>query len=531
MSVGSNPIFPLNTNRAEFEDVLTRIAAQLDIPDYLFEKVSDRYDSLNRWLEREDSGVKAHNPRIYVQGSFSLGTMIRPLSDRDEFDIDCVCSLELSPLEVTQRQVKQTVGEEVQSYATARNFNKAAVEWDKCWTLEYADESYTFKIDVVPTVPDLPSRERLVKEASIDQPLASTAILVTDRNSSHYSTISLNWTRGNPKGYLEWFRSRMRVRLQEIKAARAKSSVVALSAEEIPDYEVKTPLQQTVQLLKRHRDSCFQNRKHRPSSIILTTLAARAYGNEATLVESMSCIIAGMADHVQQRNGVWWIANPVDPDENFADSWVHHPDKAVDFFDWLKQLQEDWNSLAQRNLESGLILFERRFGSEITKRAHATRESSSSSLSATSLAIERLSRFDVPQRTPPPWRQELAKKVSVSGKCSRNKAGGSWVSFDSDCPPLEKGLSLRFFAETDVAPPYDVYWQVVNTGEDAEARGQLRGEFNKAQSFGTGGLQSTSVKAMRDESTRYHGMHWVECFIVKSGICIARSGPFVVNVK
>ena len=26
-------------------------------------------------------------------------------------------------------------------------------------------------------------------------------------------------------------------------------------------------------------------------------------------------------------------------------------------------------------------------------------------------------------------------------------------------------------------------------------------------------------------------MYWVECFVVKNGVCVARSGEFVVNIK
>ncbi|WP_197996831.1 nucleotide-binding domain-containing protein, partial [Gimesia chilikensis] len=31
--------------------------------------------------------------------------------------------------------------------------------------------------------------------------------------------------------------------------------------------------------------------------------------------------------------------------------------------------------------------------------------------------------------------------------------------------------------------------------------------------------------------TKFPGMHWVECFVVKNGVCVARSGEFVVNIE
>ncbi len=112
-------------------------------------------------------------------------------------------------------------------------------------------------------------------------------------------------------------------------------------------------------------------------------------------------------------------------------------------------------------------------------------------------------------------------RASISAVALRN--GFRPFSFQSDSSPLDKRCSLTFEASTDVTPPYKVYWQVVNTGEEARLANGLRGDFYDGL-FEKGGRT-------RKESTLYHGMHWVECFIVKNGICVARSGEFVVNIK
>ena len=70
--------------------------------------------------------------------------------------------------------------------------------------------------------------------------------------------------------------------------------------------------------------------------------------------------------------------------------------------------------------------------------------------------------------------------------------------------------------------PYKLFWQVVNTGEEAAAANDLRGGFN-------GGEVQRGGRKWH-ESTRYTGGHWVECFAVKDGQCLARSGEFIVNV-
>lgn len=89
--------------------------------------------------------------------------------------------------------------------------------------------------------------------------------------------------------------------------------------------------------------------------------------------------------------------------------------------------------------------------------------------------------------------------------------------------PLKKGGDLRFEAQTNIQPPYSVYWQVVNTGREAEAKGGLRGGFEPAVANAAG--------LVRKESTEYRGTHSIECLVVKNGTCVARSEPFIVTIS
>jgi hypothetical protein len=52
--------------------------------------------------------------------------------------------------------------------------------------------------------------------------------------------------------------------------------------------------------------------------------------------------------------------------------------------------------------------------------------------------------------------------------------------------------------------------------------GQLRGDFYESEKGSNG---------VRWESTAYAGTHWVEAFIVKSGVCVARSGKKYVLIR
>ena len=96
-------------------------------------------------------------------------------------------------------------------------------------------------------------------------------------------------------------------------------------------------------------------------------------------------------------------------------------------------------------------------------------------------------------------------------------------TFHSDGEPLPKRCSLTFQADTNIPRPLKVYWQVVNTGREAEAANGLRGGFDE-------GLVTTG-KLTKKESTLYTEAHSIECFIVKDGYLAARSGQFIVNIQ
>ena len=85
----------MNIYAQQFSSVLEEVAAALDIPENYYELAVKRYESIGEWLEREGSIVAQYNPLIYPQGSFLLGTVTRPISEKDEYDLDLVSELNL----------------------------------------------------------------------------------------------------------------------------------------------------------------------------------------------------------------------------------------------------------------------------------------------------------------------------------------------------------------------------------------------------------------------------------------------------
>ena len=78
---------------------------------------------------------------------------------------------------------------------------------------------------------------------------------------------------------------------------------------------------------------------------------------------------------------------------------------------------------------------------------------------------------------------------------------------------VRKQRTLLFkLVDTNVPEPFEVYWKVRNRGQEARDRGALRGQITRDD----GARQ-------KRESTLYTGHHYVECYIVKNGICVARA--------
>jgi hypothetical protein len=77
---------------------------------------------------------------------------------------------------------------------------------------------------------------------------------------------------------------------------------------------------------------------------------------------------------------------------------------------------------------------------------------------------------------------------------------------------LPVGRKLRFFVDQcNVPEPYTVVWKVRNVGAEAERRNSIRGQ-----------LLDDDGNRERVERTQFMGPHYVECYAVKDGVCVAR---------
>ena len=331
---------------------------RIEIPDSAYEAARTRYEDIGAWLCRPESSVREFDPVIFPQGSFLLGTVTRPPDANGEYDLDLAVKLRrgVTKRSHTQKQLKQMVGAELEEYRTARGIKAALDEKRRCWRLEYADRM-SFHIDAVPCIPEDDERQQMIKEAivarNVDEALlaadvAPLTVSITDKARADYAALCGNWNVSNPQGYGRWFAGR--VRLAERTVRDRLRMEKRAEVEELPVYKLKAPLQRVVQLLKLHRDAMFKgNSARQPISIIITTLAARAYGGQEDVTEALLHTVNTMGQHINASGKR--VLNPVNPAEDFSDKWDTEEGLRLElerhFWLWLRQAQADFRQLAE----------------------------------------------------------------------------------------------------------------------------------------------------------------------------------------
>ena len=174
-------------------------------------------------------------------------------------------------------------------------------------------------------------------------------------------------------------------------------------------------------------------------------------------------------------------------------------DKATSAWNWVFD-HPFWDEAVEEESET-----DERFG--IDERAHVLSD----------IAKPLLGKTDHQQGIPWPFVKRHRARFDAYIYQGKKFMGG----LNSKGRTISSNYDLKFMVKTNARGDYQVFWQVVNTGQHAEAKKGRRGEVFKSK---------YSNPLVHWESSLYTGKHWIECFIVKDGVCVARSGKFFVNI-
>lgn len=380
-------------NREQRERDILKLIEGLDIPQGLYEKAIGHYNAVATFLQEQ--GIESD---IYPQGSYSLGTVVRPYKESEDaaYDLDAVCEIKINKSDTTAEEIKKMVGDALKSDGTYRKMLQE--EWDKCWTLEYADvNGIGFSVDIVPAVAeeDIVLKNNLETEG-VDFTVYDSQIAITHKDGERYT-----WKTSNPKAYQNWFKklNERFVKAERQRLAKRRDGRLYVlneaTVEKIPETQERSALQRVIQIVKYHADVYYTKgniKEYKSASVIVTTLIAllaqeadpslevfpllsyivgelEIYGENLSLTESAFAKRYENKNVIRRIGGQWVLRNPLNPSENLVDSWNQEPRKAQYFFQWIRILKKDYLTSLDTEDEKFMAILENNFGKDYLQKS------------------------------------------------------------------------------------------------------------------------------------------------------------------
>ncbi len=396
----------------------------------------------------------------YPQGSFRQKTFIKPIEDT-KFDVDLLVSVDL----VRNWEPKDYLAKLAEAFKSSDRYKDKVDTRGKtrCVTIDYESD---FHIDLVPSVEN------------------SAGTWIANRKTNKFEA-----TDGD--GYAVWF----------------------------GDCNGQTDggLRRVVRLMKFLRDAqCTFDAK----SILLTTLLGMQVAEEddedsyCDTPTSLLTIVGKLNTWLQSRAVMPEVYNPALSSETFTRHWDQK--KFERFKAAIKTLARNIETAYDCDeIDKSVELWRKVFGDNFPAPGSATASKAAISKSIASPS----SRQNEPIPAPNEMfldemgirfnGQEYVLRINTGTVKDKGFRIGTLRMLKR--PLLPKNRALIFsVVRSSVPEPYDVYWKVRNYGEDAANHNDLRGEITKDN-----GSQS------RSENTKYRGTHYVECYAVRNGVCVA----------
>ncbi|MVN91481.1 nucleotidyltransferase [Mucilaginibacter sp. HME9299] len=255
-------------------------------------------------------------------------------------------------------------------------------------------------------------------------------------------------------------------------------------------------------------------------SIILNTLVGEQV-NDAALLEDENCysdvpttlytVMKKLKAYVHDHEYMPTIADPGETGENFGDRWnqdgwavfrtkmIYYSDKITEAYD-------------ETDKEKSLVKWQEIFGECFKKPKTKTEEqqnAASRSLVSYNNTEQQITELGFPLRINPIY------KVRLTGRVNK-KTGHRHYDLATQGNKVGRGRWITFtVTNVNIPQPYAIYWKTLNRGEHAIASNCIRGQINE------GGVT-------HQEPTSFKGNHFVECYIVKDGICVAKDRQSVI---
>ncbi|MET3205299.1 UNVERIFIED_ORG: hypothetical protein ABIB21_002093 [Arthrobacter sp. UYEF13] len=400
------------------------------------------------------------------QGSWAHKTIIRPPEDI-EFDADFLVQLaEDTDGNDNPRSYADAVWSAISSHST---YGPMATKKDRCVRVSYANDCH---IDIVTYVV-----------------LASGRQVIVNRNSNEFEDT-------NPVGFTEWIQEK--------------------------DDLTNGNLRKVIRLLKYLRD---HQEAFSIKSVLLTTIVGNLVDawrvNGTDKYEDVPSTLVNLVEDLDRWLQSQWskpsIADPACPATTFDHRWTEPQFEAfrARIHRLAPRIREAYGaSTVSESVTGWRAVFGQAFPDSVSA---LTASSTAALLPTNEVRMNRAPNEQfIEDMFPVSDSYRLSMACEVSPPRELNRAGRRALKARGGRVP--KQYSLRFkVTDTSVPAPFQVFWKVRNHGGEAMARGSLRGEITK-----------DTGQHERTESTLYAGNHYVECYIVKDGFCVAMTREPVV---
>ena len=306
---------PPNPLSSPVDILLADVAIRIQLSQTDYDRATQRYQTINAWIEREGSPLKDRVELLYPQGSMATGSTTASRLRTDEFDIDIAAQLDL-PLDVTPSVALHLLYEAVRGEPGSRYY-RMTKRRTRCVTVDYTDNMH---LDVTPMVRRAGTRER---ESVIFHHRAEVP------HEPSYRLIA------NPYGFAEWFKESTPVDRDfsisfHNRAREYEAGVALMTADSEPVPPRQPPPRKSravivLQLLKRWRNVRYDTRRvRRPPSIMISKLVADSANATASLVgELLHQARYMLSEFLRWHNAgrLIHVANPCCPQDVLTDRW------------------------------------------------------------------------------------------------------------------------------------------------------------------------------------------------------------------
>lgn len=312
-----DPVLQQISKMTPADVMLADVAVRIQLSPTDYQRAVKRYQSMNDWLDRDDSPIHGLVESFYPQGGFAIGATTARHSNDEDFDIDAMAQLALSSnvdpeaaLALLHRSIKGDKGFRYYHMAERKT---------RCSTVNYVG----MHLDVTPCVriAGLAEKTSYIFHSKPENRLEPKLKLYA-----------------NPYGFAEWFKTMTPTDTafgqffenRSLDYERGRVNLLAEDAEPVPDqlpaYR-KSIAVIGLQLRKRWRCLAYDKRHpklRRPPSVLLSYYTAANANRTQSLTDELiyqsECLITEL-ENASARGRTIYVVNPACHQDVLTDRW------------------------------------------------------------------------------------------------------------------------------------------------------------------------------------------------------------------